>query len=195
MKNKGAKYPLLLLLAVYLLVIFVPIWANQIERSGTSNVETDKSIQYEESNDTTELRCLALNIYWETRNSNLADKFAVADVVLNRVESSSYPDTICEVVHQAELSQWYLQRGKKVPIKNRCQFSWYCDGKSDVPQEEDAWEESKLVAFQVFYYNRFKGISEGALMYHATYVNPLWAKDYQLVGTIGKHKYYRITTK
>ena len=47
-----------------------------------------------------EVQCMALNIYYETRNSSLADNYAVADVVLNRVEDTRYPNTICEVVKQ-----------------------------------------------------------------------------------------------
>lgn len=143
-----------------------------------------------------ELECLALNIYYEARSSNLADKAAVADVVLNRVESSRYPNTICGVVKQGKLSKWHLETtGKEVPIKNQCQFSWYCDGKPDIPTNKDSWEESKLLAYQLYHYGTFRGISEGALMYHAVYVEPFWAKHYQLVGTIGMHKFYRETVK
>lgn len=135
-----------------------------------------------------ELHCLALNIYFEARSSNLADQAAVADVVLNRVESSNYPNSICEVVYQAKL--W---NGK--PVHNKCQFSWYCDGKSDIPKNKDAWEKAKLIAIQIYKYNIFRGIAEGATMYHATYITPYWAKDYQLIGTIGKHRYYRKLSK
>ena len=126
---------------------------------------------------TAQLKCLAQNIYFEARNSNLADKAAVTDVVLNRVASPSYPNTICKVIHQ------------------RHQFSWYWDGKSDRPKNRDAWEQAKWVAYQMLYRGTFRGITEGALMYHATYVNPKWAKDYYLIGTIGKHKFYRQRSK
>jgi len=125
-----------------------------------------------------QVECLAKNIYFEARNSNLADQAAVSDVVINRVESSRYPNTVCKVVHQRRSYR-------------KCQFSWYCDGKSDKPKDEDAWQKATLVAFQVYHYDLFRGISEGATMYHAKYVKPFWAKHFQLVGTIGKHKYYR----
>ncbi len=141
----------------------------------------------------TELNCLALNMYHEARSSNLADQVAVSDVVFNRVRSTRYPNTICEVVEQGLISSWHLKTtGKRVPIKNKCQFSWYCDGKLDEPLEKDAWEKAKLLASHMYKYGDYKGITEGAIMYHADYVEPYWAKHYQLVGTIGKHKYYRI---
>lgn len=131
-----------------------------------------------------EIHCLAQNIYFETRGSNLADKASVADVVLNRVKHTSYPDTVCKVVKQAKL--W-----KGNPIKNMCQFSWYCDTKSDKMKDKDAYEEAKLLAYNILVDGKYKGITEGSTHYHATYVEPYWANSFQLVGTIGKHIFYR----
>lgn len=129
--------------------------------------------------------CLALNIYYEARSSNLADKAGVADVVLNRVEDSRYPNTICEVV----------QQGRKHPngqmVRNACQFSWYCDGKSDNPQDMDRWNEAQSIAWNMLDWERYRGITEGATHYHATYVTPRWAGDLQMVGRLGAHIYYR----
>jgi len=93
--------------------------------------------------------CMALNIYHEARSENMAGKFAVADVVLNRVNDRRYPDTVCGVVYQAELSEWWLEQGREVPIKGRCQFSWYCDGLKDDPMETDAWAESLIISYQI----------------------------------------------
>ena len=135
-----------------------------------------------------ELKCLQQNIYFEARGSSLADQAAVADVVLNRVESDKYPDTICKVVRQAKL--W-----KGNPIKNQCQFSWYCDGKSDKMTNRDSAESAYLIAYQMLNHKRFRGIAEGADHYHATYIKPYWAKSFNLVGTIGKHVYYKAYLK
>ena len=129
--------------------------------------------------------CLALNIYFEARGSNLADKAAVADVVINRKKDRRYPDTVCGVVQQSKLDS----NGQ--PKKNQCQFSWYCDGKPDVPKDMDRWEEAKLIAYQMLMNNRYRGITEGATHYHATYVTPKWASAFQLVGRIGEHIFYR----
>ena len=132
-----------------------------------------------------QVQCMALNVYYEARGSNLADKVAVADVVLNRVKDTRYPNTICEVVKQ----------GKQYPsgqmVRNKCQFSWYCDGKHDRPQDEDRWAEAQSIAWNMVEEGKFRGITEGATHYHATYVNPRWAKTLQLVGRIGAHIFYR----
>jgi spore germination cell wall hydrolase CwlJ-like protein len=127
-----------------------------------------------------QVHCMALNIYYEARSSNLADRVATADVVINRVLDSRYPDTICEVVKDGY-----------VLGKRNCQFSWYCDGKSDDPQDEDRWVEAQTLAWAVVRWGQYRGITEGATHYHATYVNPRWAKSLQLVGRIGAHVYYR----
>ena len=135
--------------------------------------------------------CLALNIYHEARSESLAGQYAVADVVLNRVESPRFPNTVCEVVHQAKLSKWHLERGREVPIRNKCQFSWFCDGKSDTPSEKDAWQRSIQVAVSIMKHNRFRGITEGSDHYHTEYVDPYWNKNMELVGSIGYHIFYR----
>ena len=87
--------------------------------------------------------CLAKNMYYEARSQGLAGQLAVSLVVLNRVKDKRFPNTICEVIHQGPVRESWKTRGKDVaeserkyfPIKNRCQFSWYCDGKSDDPKE------------------------------------------------------------
>lgn len=129
--------------------------------------------------------CLAQNIYYEARGSNFADQIAVADVVINRVNDTRYPNTICEVVRQ----------GRKHPNgqmkRNQCQFSWYCDGKSDWPKDDDAWVNAQQIAHNMYVYGDFRGVTEGATHYHANYVDPVWARDLQLVGRIGVHIFYR----
>lgn len=130
-----------------------------------------------------EARCLALNIYHEARSESLAGQYAVADVVLNRVESKHFPNSVCGVVKQAQLWEGH-------PVRNRCQFSWYCDGKSDEPTEKDAWHRSLEVAESILYSNRFRGITEGANHYHTHYVDPSWNRNMRLVGSIGDHIFY-----
>jgi spore germination cell wall hydrolase CwlJ-like protein len=129
--------------------------------------------------------CLAQNIYYEARGSNLADQAAVADVVLNRVSDSRYPNTICEVVQQGK------QHANGQMKRNQCQFSWYCDGKSDYPTNQEAWSKAQQTAYMMIYYQDFRGITEGATHYHADYVKPKWARGLQIVGRIGEHIFYR----
>ena len=125
-----------------------------------------------------ELYCLAKNIYFESRNQPKIGKIAVAQVTLNRVTSSKFPSTVCEVVYQG---------GER---RNRCQFSWYCDGKADEPTEGSAWDESVYLALLV-YGEGFLDVTEGALWYHATYASPAWAKHYQKTVRINDHIFYR----
>ena len=132
-----------------------------------------------------QVECMALNIYYEARGSNLADKAAVADVVLNRVNDTRYPNTVCEVVKQG------LQDANGNMRRNKCQFSWYCDGKADNPQNQDLYVEAQSIAWNMVEESKYRGITEGATHYHATYVNPRWASTLQLVGRIGAHIFYR----
>jgi len=135
--------------------------------------------------DKPEMWCLALNIYYEARSSNRADRMSVADVVINRVNHTYYPNTICEVVQQGK------QHASGQMVRNKCQFSWYCDGKSDWPTNMDAWVEAQQIAYNMMVHNDARGITEGATHYHATYVSPAWARDFALVGRIGEHIFYR----
>jgi len=138
------------------------------------------------------IECMALNIYHESRNQTLGGRLAVGYVTLNRVESNKYPDTICGVVKQAKINKWFLERhNKKVPARNKCQFSWYCDGKSDQPLESNAWEEAYLLAIHVInMYDVISDPTKGSIMYHSTKVNPYWTDAYKYQVTIDDHIFY-----
>ena len=129
--------------------------------------------------------CMAQNIYYEARGSSLADQAAVADVVLNRMQDRRYPNTICEVVKQG------VKHASGQMVRNKCQFSWYCDGKSDWPTNMDAWVEAQQIAYNMVVHYDARGLTEGATHYHATYVSPAWARDFALIGRIGEHIFYR----
>ena len=126
-----------------------------------------------------EFECLALNIYWEARSESSLGQFAVAAVTLNRVAASSYPDSVCEVVQQGGEDRLH-----------RCQFSWWCDGKSDTPVNDTAWFAARSVAYTVLFFDP-PDPTRGALWYHADYVSPSWAKALSKVTKIGRHIYYR----
>jgi len=130
--------------------------------------------------------CLALNVYHEAKNQSLSGQIAVAEVVMNRVADSRYPNNVCDVVKQGLTYKWK----PSVPIRNQCQFSWYCDGKSDVAKEKEAWEESLSVAKGV-YYGYLDAYLEGATHYHAYYVNPSWAETKTYITRIDDHIFYR----
>ena len=138
-----------------------------------------------------EVHCLALNIYYESRGSNFADQVAVADVVLNRVQDSRYPDTVCGVVKQGKQKPSWKDANKMVMVRNKCQFSWYCDGKKDEPHQGDAWVNAQTVAWRIMQFSEYRGISEGATHYHANYVNPKWSKTLRKIVVIDDHIFYK----
>ena len=130
--------------------------------------------------------CLALNTYHEAKNQSMVGQIAVAEVVMNRVADSRYPNTICEVVKQGP-----KYKGSDVPVRHRCQFSWYCDGISDIPKNEKAWNIAQDYAYLVLYNRIAIDVTEGATHYHATYVKPSWAKTKTRTTRIEKHIFYR----
>ncbi len=137
--------------------------------------------------------CLAKNMYYEARNQGLAGQLAVSLVVMNRVKDKRYPDTICEVVYQGPISKWWLkEKGKIVPIRNRCQFSWYCDGKSDKPKNKKKYKFFLDLSRDLVYGNmKVVDITEGATHYHADYVYPDWRKTKTKTIEVADHIFYR----
>ncbi len=135
------------------------------------------------------IMCLALNIYYEARSEPLAGQLAVAQVVLNRVYDDRFPDEICEVVHQGPT----YKSNPDLPIRNRCQFSWYCDGKSDNPTDNGAFEQAHFLASWLIttHPDNILDLSEGATHYHAVYVLPEWASSKTFTVRIGNHMFYR----
>jgi len=129
--------------------------------------------------DTTELHCLALNIYWEARSEPLEGQLAVAGVTLNRVASTRFPDSICDVVYQGGWAK-----------RHKCQFSWQCDGLSDSPKEKHAWHAAQHLA-RLYLAGRYTDPTGDALWYHADYVDPYWADSMTQTAQIGRHIFYK----
>ena len=144
-------------------------------------------------NPTDEHICLALNIYHEARNQGLAGRVAVALVTLNRMRDSRFPDNICDVVKQGPVRASWKKNGTFYPIRHRCQFSWYCDGKSDKPHQKAAWRAAKATA-NWFLDNEGHYIfdfTDGSTFYHAHYVKPEWSTRKQRTGRIEDHIFYK----
>jgi spore germination cell wall hydrolase CwlJ-like protein len=127
--------------------------------------------------------CLAMNIYHEARGEDVEGQIAVAHVTMNRVEHEYFPDTVCDVVYQAR----YNSAGN--PIRHQCQFSWYCDGRSDRIRNEDAWQQAREIAFQVMT-GEIKDNTDGATFYHTKYVSPHWIDHMEVSTSIGVHIFY-----
>ena len=135
--------------------------------------------------------CLALNTYHEAKNQSMIGQIATAQVVMNRVEDSRYPNTVCEVVKQGPSRPSWKDPSKRIPVKHRCQFSWYCDGKSDIPKNKKAWKKAQDYAYLVLYNRITIDVTEDATHYHATYVKPSWAKTKTRTTLIESHIFYR----
>ncbi len=147
-----------------------------------------------------QLYCLAANSYWESRGESLDDKIATAQVVMNRVDSRKYPDDICSVITQGpKRESWKTKQDptlsnaerKYYPIRNRCQFSWYCDGRSDMITNLDGWEDSVIAAYLVYIgYGEDK--VDGATHYYAhKKVTPRWASSMLVTAKLTGHTYLK----
>tara|TARA_R110002126_G_scaffold90867_2_gene216517 strand:- start:252 stop:689 length:438 start_codon:yes stop_codon:yes gene_type:complete len=130
--------------------------------------------------------CLALNLYFEARDQPVVGQLAVGFSTMNRVADERYPDTVCGVVKQAKYNSWDSDH----PIRHMCQYSWFCDGLSDLPTDDKAMLEATILAANIFY-GRVTDISAGSTHYHATYVQPYWADHMTVVFTIDDHIFYR----
>jgi hypothetical protein len=124
------------------------------------------------------LDCLALNIYHEARGETLDGQVAVAQVVMNRVGDAEFPGRVCEVVRQ----------GGERP-RDRCQLSWWCDGRGDRPDDLAAWTGSKDLARRILA-GSVSDPTGGALWYHADHVAPVWDMDIIRQAKIGRHVFY-----
>ena len=160
----------------------------------TPVVEPDRSAQ-----------CLAYNMYHEARSQGTAGIYAVSAVVLNRVNDNRFPNTVCEVIEQGPTREsWKTKKHKDLdskervyyPIKNKCQFSWFCDGKSDTPYDKKVYNRLLKLSEDILYNDYpFVDITDGALFYHADYVRPAWAKTKQRTIEIEDHIFYRWDVK
>jgi len=139
---------------------------------------------------TNELECLAYNIYHEARDQSTAGQLAVALVTRNRVKDSRFPNTFCEVVKQGPSRPSWKNKNVMIPLRHRCQFSWFCDGKSDKIRNEDAYKKALMIAFYILNKDSFD-ITDGATHYHAYYVTPEWAKTKKRLAKIEDHIFYK----
>ena len=141
-----------------------------------------------------EFECLAKNIYFEAGNQSVVGQTAVALVTLNRANDPKFPPTICGVISQGSVDDM-VNNGRR--IKYSCQFSWYCNKKSKVPKKDsEAWITAKQVATDAHkMFHNGLDITNGATYFHATYVNPGWAKTFERVARIDDHIFYKRKNK
>jgi N-acetylmuramoyl-L-alanine amidase len=129
--------------------------------------------------------CLAMNIYFEARNQPLTGQIAVTQVVFNRMDDPRYPDDACGVITQGP-----TYPNSKIPIKHKCQFSWYCDGEPDDPSDLDAFRWAVEVVYKVIE-GKAPDVTFGATHYHAIHVSPDWSHRATKTVKIGDHIFYQ----
>lgn len=123
------------------------------------------------------ITCLARSIYWEARGESGASMEAVANVVMNRVGHEGFPNSICGIVKQGQ-------------EQGACQFSWWCDGRSDGAEEEESYSHAKEVARKAL--NRqLKDRTDGAMYFHQRKVAPDWSKEYIKTIEVGEFIFYK----
>ncbi len=138
--------------------------------------------------------CLAKNIYFEARAESTAGKLAVANVTINRAIDTNYPNTICGVVQEGR-HRYNAKKDEYFPVRDMCQFSWYCDGKGDNPGHGRAWDAAQELAKKVLvnhYDKALIDITDGATHYHANWMEeyPRWSKNRKIMASIDRHIFY-----
>lgn len=138
-----------------------------------------------------ERECLALGLYHEARGEPVLGQYAVGATILNRVRSTAYPDTICEVVFQNQ------------HMRNRCQFSFACDGISDKPYNTSSYIKMLRLAGHIltngiereakFMGQAFHYYVGTMTHYHRYDVNPSWSRKLKPVSQLGAHVFFKST--
>ncbi|MGI9308724.1 MAG: cell wall hydrolase, partial [Gammaproteobacteria bacterium] len=140
-----------------------------------SKLDAPVSNRSQKNADSKAQQCMAMVMYWEARGEGRKGMFAVGSVVLNRVDDPRFPNSVCDVVYQG---------GESPP----CQFSWWCDGKSDYPSKRESWARANQLANDLLT-ARPKDLTDGALFFHNTSIENPWNRN--LTAQIGNHIFYR----
>lgn len=121
--------------------------------------------------------CLAEALYFEARGEDVKGQYAVAEVILNRVDSRSFPASVCSVIHQGTGERF------------RCQFTYTCDGRAETIRDQRAWRRVGKIA-RLMLDGMPRPLTGGATYYHTRSVRPKWSRIFHLTATIGKHRFY-----
>ena len=132
------------------------------------------------------IMCLAMAIYFEARGEPMVGQVAVAQGVVNRVGDYRYPDNVCDVVKQGYYYSW----NQNIPIRDKCQFSFWCDGKPETVNDIMAWGFAIDIA-EATMKGYLYDTTSGATHYHAYYVQPSWSYKFTKTVRINDHIFYR----
>ena len=125
-----------------------------------------------------QMSCLAEALYFEARGEPIKGQLAVGEVILNRVEDTRYPSSICKVINQGT--------GRRFA----CQFTYTCDGKLETVHEQKPYEMALKIA-KILMTTHDRRLTRGSTHYHSNYVNPNWSKKFERVAKFGRHIFYR----
>ena len=125
-----------------------------------------------------QISCLAEALYFEARGEPIQGQLAVGEVILNRVEDTRYPSSICKVINQGT--------GRRFA----CQFTYTCDGKLETVHERKPYEMALKIA-KILMTTHDGKLTRGSTHYHSNYVNPKWSKKFDRVAKFGRHIFYR----
>lgn len=123
------------------------------------------------------LRCMTQAVYYEAGFEPIAGRYAVAQVILNRMRHPAFPKSVCGVIYQGS-------------NKPGCQFSFACDGSLLRAPSPKAWAEARRVAEHVLTGTVSSAVGM-ATHYHANYVSPYWAPKLHKITQSGAHIFYR----
>lgn len=176
----AAVFLIVALFGITLVTTVVKTKLDSLSGVDFSNVSTITEFKTALKDKERRMQCMTQNIYWEAASEPAEGKLAVAQIVMNRVESGRFPSDPCQVVHQKNV----------VYEKVLCQFSWYCEqGAKTRPVQRKLWDESAEAARMVMIEGFRLPELKDALYYHADYVNPQWNK--KRVAKIGRHIFYK----
>ena len=128
---------------------------------------------------TSEMKCLAEAIYFEARGEALEGQYAVGEVIINRVLSKDFPNSVCGVISEG------------ANRLNACQFSYNCDGKLETITEKKIYERI-LKLSQMLLEPSARFLTSGATFYHSKLVSPSWSKKFTKTNEIGNHVFYKL---
>ncbi len=167
--EKGG-YVVLSVVALVLVVFGVLVYFSIVGHDRSQNIRTR----------TKDLNCLTKNIYHEARGEPIDGQYAVAEVTMNRVASKHYPNTVCEVVYQANFD---VIRKRDVSA-----FSW-TELDLTAPIDRNIWRRAWKIAEEVYSEQAERRV-EGALFYHSKYIRPRWSRGKRRIAKIGRHIFY-----
>ena len=141
-----------------------------------------KAIKQQEAKVARQLSCLARNVFYEANGEPMKGQMAVAQVTVNRARSGLFPSDLCAVVAQTTVVE-----GDRV-----CQFSWYCDSRTNKNKVIDKNSPSYIAAKKVFLEGqRVANIDQNVMWFHenSVKINPHW--PHKVAAQIGNHVFYK----